>query len=105
MAEQFDISQALESAAPDDGAKEHKRFQVGENTEALAKAVFSLAPTNEEVKSKMEWMTASKAEHKKKVELLTDQTNYEKNQEKWDLHSCGGAQNARDICLILYLKK
>ncbi len=77
----------MESAAPDDGAKERKRFQVGENTEALAKAVSSLAPTNEEVKSKMEWMTASKVEQKKKVELLTYQTNHEKNQEKWDFHS------------------
>ncbi len=47
----------------------------------------SLAPTDEEVKSKMEWMTASKAEYEKKVELLTEQTNHEKNQEKRDFQS------------------
>jgi hypothetical protein len=49
--------------------------------------VSSLAPTNEEVKSKMEWMTASKTEYEKKVELLTEQTNHEKSQEKRDFHS------------------
>ena len=47
----------------------------------------SLAPTDEEVKTKMEWMSASKAEHEKKVELLQEQTNHEKNQEKRDYHS------------------
>ncbi len=45
--------------------------------------VSSLAPTDEEVKSKM---TASKAEHEKKVELLTEQTNHEKNPQE-DFHS------------------
>ncbi len=61
---------------------------MGENPKALAKAVSLSAPTDEEVKSKMEWitvdeglkskvewMTASKAEHEKKEELLTEQTS------------------------------
>ncbi len=53
----------------------------------------SLAPTDEEVKTKMEWMSASKAEHEKKVELLQEQTNHEKNEEKrnyqtWRRNEC-----------------
>jgi hypothetical protein len=87
VAEQFDTSRGLDSAAPGESAKERKQFRVGKSTEALAKAVSSLAPTDEEVKSKMEWMTPSKAEHEKKVELLTEQTNHEKNQEKRDFQS------------------
>jgi hypothetical protein len=56
--------------------------------------VSSFAPTDEEVKSKIKWTTVSKAEHEKKVELLTEQTNHEKNKEKRDLRA-GGTQNVR----------
>jgi hypothetical protein len=87
VAEKFDTSQGLESVAHDDGVKERKKFRVVRNTEALAKALSSLAPTDEEVKSKMEWMIASKAEFDKKVELLKEQTNHEKNQEKCNFQS------------------
>ncbi len=54
MAEQFDTSQGSNSAAPDNGAEEGKRFSIVENREALAKVVSSLVPTDEEVKSKKE---------------------------------------------------
>jgi hypothetical protein len=95
VAEQFDTSQAIDltAAATVEGVKEHKRLKVVDNTEALAKAVSSLAPTDEEDKSKMEWMTASKAEHEKKVDLLQEQTNHETNEEKrnyqtWRRNEC-----------------
>jgi hypothetical protein len=63
--------------------------------------VSSLAPTDEEVKSKM---TASKAEHEKKVELLTEQTNHEKKTRKNGTFIAGGKRNVRDICLLCVKK-
>jgi hypothetical protein len=69
--DQFDTSQPA-SAVPE-SKKERKRVRIVDNTESLAKAVSSLAPSNEE--------------KEKKMELLAEQTNREKNQEKRQLQS------------------
>ena len=74
VAEQFDSSQAAPPPATIDSVKECKRLRAADNTEALTKAISSLAPREEEVRSKIEWLVASKAEQEKKVELLTEQT-------------------------------
>lgn len=64
--------------------KKPKRVKVAGDIEALAKAVSSLAPSEEAVKNKMELLVASKAEQEHKVQFLVEQTREERNQEKHD---------------------
>ena len=67
VGEQFDTSQAVANITTViDSVKERKRVRVAENTDALDKAISSLAPREDEVRSKMEWLVASKAEQGKK---------------------------------------
>jgi hypothetical protein len=67
-------------------AKQRKRVRVTHDTEALTKAVSSLA--------------ASQEEQEQRVQLLVQQKNREKGQEKWDFQSWKCSEC--EICLEVY---